>query len=165
VNAESLRQGRSSRWVIGGLILIPVALFGVAGLLGDAGAADHARSHALIAMFASIAAGTVATRWPTAGIAAWAPAIGFAWFAAAQMIEGVGAFGYDMAGGRRDLAVAHDIGVMASATGLMAIVLGSAVGLAIASWRQQGAARLVGVGIAFALLVGGLGIVKTLIGL
>jgi hypothetical protein len=166
VKAESLRQTRSSRWVVGGLILVPVVLFVVAGLFGDAGAADHARSHALIGMLAAIVAGTLAIRWPTAGIAASAPAIGFAWFAVAQLLEGVGALGYDTIHDvRGDLAIAHDVGLGASATGLVAIVLGSTVGLAVASRRQQGAARVVGAGIALTLLFGGLFIVKTLIGL
>jgi hypothetical protein len=166
VEAESLRQRPSSRWVLGGLVLVPVVLFVFAGFLGDAGAADHARMHALVATVSAIVAGTFVMRWPTAGIAAWAPAIGFTWFAAAQVLEGVGALGYDTIHDvRGNLAVAHDLGLGASATGLVAIVLGSAVGLAVASSRQQGAARLVGAGIAFTVMIGGLVIVKTLIGL
>jgi len=99
-------------------------------------------------MLAAIVAGTLAIRWPTAGIAAWAPAIGFAWFAVAQLLEGVGALGYDTIHDvRGDLALAHDVGLGASATGLVAIVLGSTVGLAVASRRHQGAARIVGAGI------------------
>jgi len=163
---DTFRQTPSARWALGGLILVPAVLFVVAGFLGDAGAADHTRMHAVQAFVASSVAGAVLTRWRAAGVAAWAPAIGFVAFAAAQLLEGIGALGYDTVRDvRGDLAVVHDFGLGATALGLLAVVVGATVGLAVASGRQRGAARLVGGVITVACLVGGLLVTRMLLGM
>ncbi|HUQ78979.1 MAG TPA: hypothetical protein VM427_08950 [Patescibacteria group bacterium] len=66
---------------------------------------------------------------------------------------------------RNGLADFHDVGVIVTPLGLVATVLGIATGLAAGVGRQAGAARWIGVAAAIVVLVGGLAVVKTMIGL
>ncbi|GAC1675764.1 MAG: hypothetical protein NVS9B8_17800 [Candidatus Limnocylindrales bacterium] len=164
--ANTIPQARVARRALVGLIAGSAVLLISGGLLGDAGAADHARVHSVVAAVSAGVAVAILARWSTVGIAAWAPVAGLAIFAVAQLLEGVGALGYDTAHDlRRDLAVAHDLGTVVSAIGLMAVVFGTSVGLGLASWRGRGPARLVGTAISLVLLAGGGLVVKTLTGL
>lgn len=161
----TIRQRQPTHRALIALIVFPAVLFVVAGFFGDEGAADHARLHAVQALVAASVAAAVVSRWRTAGLAAWAPAIGFMAFAIAQFLEGIGALGYDtIRDTRGDLAVVHDFGLGATAIGLLAVVLGTTVGLAVASGRQHGPIRLVGGGIVVAVLLGGLFVTKILLG-
>jgi hypothetical protein len=167
VELQMLRRGGSPiAWAISGLALIALSLFIAAGWLGDAGAADHARFHALSAVVSALVAAAIAGRWPRAGLAALAPAAGLAAYAVAQLVESVGALGYDTVRDTRgDLAVAHDVGIGLTALAMLAVVGGVALGLAVASARQRGAARMIG-GVASLLALGaGLLFVKVLIGM
>ena len=124
--ALQARRGRGSiAWTIAALALVGVGLFVVAGWLGDAGAADHARFHALSAVISALVATGIVLRWPGAGIAAWAPTSGFAFYAVAQVIESVGALGFDTVRDTRNgLAIFDDFGLGVTALGMLAIVAG-----------------------------------------
>jgi hypothetical protein len=166
MNAETVRLSGPARRAFGGLIVVPAVLFIVAGLFGDPGAADHARMHAMMAAVSALVAFGIAARWPAAGLAAVAPATGFAAYALAQVIESVGALGYDtIRDTRSDLAVAHAIGMGATLIGMLAIVVGVTVGLALASARLRGPARLLGGASSLAVLIAGFLFVKVLIGM
>jgi hypothetical protein len=166
MTAETPRLKGPARRALGGLILVPAVLFFAAGLFGDAGAADHARMHAMMAAVAALVAFGIAARWPAAGLAAIAPATGFTMFAVAQVIESVGALGYDtIRDTRSDLAVAHDIGMGSTLIGMLGIVVGVAAGLALASGRLRGPARLLGGASSLGVLIAGLLFVKVMIGM
>jgi hypothetical protein len=166
MTSEMAGQKRLARWSLGGLIVASVGLFVVAGFLGDPGAADHARMHAMTAAVSAFVAFGIAARWPAAGLAATAPTVGFAVYALAQVIESVGALGYDtVRDTRSELAVAHDIGMGLTLIGMLAIVTGVATGLALASGRLRGPARLIGGASSLAVLVAGLLFVKVMIGM
>jgi hypothetical protein len=166
MTSERVSRKRLAPWALGGLIFAAAGLFVVAGFLGDPGAADHARMHAMTAAVSALVAFGIAAHWPAAGLAAAAPTAGFAMYAFAQVIESVGAFGYDtVRETRNDLAIAHDIGMGLTLIGMFAIVAGVAAGLALASGRLRGPARLIGGASSLAVLVAGLLFVKVLIGM
>jgi hypothetical protein len=160
------RGGSSIAWAISGLALIGAAMFIAAGWLGDAGAADHARFHALSAVVTALVAVAIVTRWPRSGLAAVAPATGLAAYTLAQLVESVGALGYDTVRDTRgDLAVAHDVGITLTVLAMLAVVGGVAAGLAVASARQRGAARVLGGAASLLALGAGLLSIKVLVGM
>lgn len=166
VALQTRRIGVSIGWAIAGLAVVGVGLFVGAGWLGDPSAADHCRFHAISAFVSALVATAISVRWSRTGIGAWAPTLGFALYAAAQIVESVGALGYDtIRETRGDLALAHDVGLSLTLLGMLAIVAGLAVALAVASARQRGAARVV-VGVAAVVVLGaGLLFVKVMIGM
>ena len=116
-------------------------------------------------MVSALVGVAILTRWPRAGLAAAAPAIGLASYAIAQLVEGIGALGYDtIRDTRSDLALAHDLGLGLTALAMLSVVAGLAMGLGVAAARQRGAARVVGGASALAVAVFGLLFVKTMIG-
>ena len=164
--ADTLSRFSIGRFVLGVLAATAVVLFIVAGLLGDAGAARHARFHAMSAIASLLVAFAIMSRWSRAGLAAAAPALGLAFFASAQLVESVGALGYDtIRDTRSDLAVAHDLGLGLTALGMLSVVGGLAIGIGLASTRTRGAARVVGGASALAVAVFGLLFIKVLIGM
>lgn len=149
--------------VVGG-VLAALVWFLVAGMLAEPESAEHARLHAAIVAMLLLVAGAIRTRWPSAGLASWAPAVGLSLLAVGQAFEAIGAIGFD-ASGRQGLAELHDIGLMITPLGMVATVIGITIGLAVGSGRQAGAARWTGIAAAIVVLVGGLTVVKTMIGL
>jgi hypothetical protein len=129
---------------------------------GDA--AGHVRYHAMVGLAALAVA--VLPAWRARGSRrAAAPAIGLLLLAAAQLVEAVGGAGFDADNAtRNDLAAIHDLGLGLTEIGLVAAVLGIAIGI-----RDMLAGRGVPNGIALGASVGfggvGLLMVKTLIGL
>ena len=154
-----------ARLVSVGLVL-GLAQLVLAGLFAEGEAAGHARYHALFAVPLLVAGGALVARWPDAGLGSRAPALGLATFAAAQLIESLGAFGYDALNDRRinGFAEVHDVGMGASALGLVLALLGVGVGLVVAANRLRGSARTVGLVVSVGTLVGGFFLVKTMIG-
>lgn len=157
-------RGWAGRVLMLGGIAAALGWFLVAGTLADAEAADHAQLHATIVAVLLLVAGAIRARWPAAGLASWAPTVGLLLFATGQAFEALGAIGYDAAG-RQKLAELHDVGLMVTPLGLVATVVGIAIGLALGPGRRAGAARWVGIAAAIVVLVGGLAVVKTMIGL
>lgn len=151
------------RGLIVGGVLAAIGWFLVAGTLADAEAADHARLHAAMVAVLLLVAGAIRARWPSAGLASWAPTVGLLLFATGQAFEAIGAIGYD-ATGRQMLAELHDVGLMVTPLGLVATVIGITISLALWPGRRAGAARWVGIAAAIVVLVGGLAFVKTMIG-
>jgi hypothetical protein len=139
----------------------------LAGLFSAGEATGHARYHAIFAFVVLAIAGSIVARWPAAGLASRAPALGFVALAAAQLVESIGAYGYDAANDARinGLAGIHDIGVLATAPGMILAALGVGLGLIVAASRLSGIARLVALPGAAVAAVGGLVLAKMMIGL
>jgi hypothetical protein len=159
---------RSSQYalVVGGGIVLAIALVVGAGILAEAQATDHARLHAGVALAALLVAGAILRVRPRPSIARRAPVIGLVLFAGAQLVESVGALGYgpDNDTRRNGLAVAHDIGGVATGVALLALVVAVAiaVGALIASRSSRGI--LVPILVVLGIIAVGLFIVARLIG-
>ena len=152
--------------VIGVEIAAAIVLTIISGVVAAGGATDHARLHAISALVVLLIAGAILFRWPAAGLASRAPAVGLGLFAVGQLLEGAGALGFaaDNDTRRNDLAVLHDLGLAATAFGLVAVAIGLAVGIGVGLGRRPGPRRWVGVAVALGFLGAGLLMVKTLIG-
>jgi len=163
---QAWASGRIARVAIVGLVLAGASV-GASVVFNRLVATGHAQMHAVIAAICFGIALTVVARWPAAGLAVIAPALGFCAFAVAQLTESLGAFGYgpDNDGRVNGLVVFHDLGVGLSALGLVSLIVGASVGVGLAFWRIGGAGRWIGAGSGGALLIGGLFVVKTLIGI
>jgi hypothetical protein len=135
---------RSSRYalVVGGGIVLAIALVVGAGILAEAQASEHARLHAGVALAVLLVAAAVLRVRPRPSIASRAPVIGLVLFAAAQLVESVGALGYgpDNETRRNGLVVAHDIGSVATGIALLALVVAVAIatGAVVASRTSRG---------------------------
>ena len=116
--------------LIGLLGLPAIAQLLLSGVLAAGESADHARIHATFALVALLLGGGIVVLWSSSGLASRAPAAGFAILAGAQLVESVGAFGFDAANGgeRTGLAVVHDLGLGATALGLLVAVAGVSIG-------------------------------------
>ncbi|MDP9337086.1 MAG: hypothetical protein M3Q30_27750, partial [Actinomycetota bacterium] len=150
---------------VAGEIVIAVALLATAGILAESGATDHSRLHAAIALALLITAGTILRVRPNPSIVRRAPVIGLVLLAAAQLIESVGALGYgpDNDTRRNDIAVAHDIGVMATGVAVLTVV----VAVAIAAGFLTGRSRrgiLVPSLVVFGIITAGFLLVRVLVG-
>jgi hypothetical protein len=139
----------------------------LAGLFSAGEATGHARYHAMFALVVLGLAGAIVGRWPRAGLASRAPAFGLMALATAQLVESVGAFGYDAANDARinGFAEVHDIGVIATAPGMILAAIGVGIGAIVAASRLSGITRLVALPGAVIVAVGGLVLAKTMIGL
>lgn len=155
---------RAGRVLVLGGIAAALGWFLVANRLAEPESADHARLHAATVAVLLAVAGAIRARWPAARLASWAPALGLGLFAVGQAFEAIGAIGFD-ASGRHTLAELHDVGLMVTPLGMAATVVGISTGLAAGFSRRAGAGRWVGIAAAIVVLVGGLALVKTMIGL
>ncbi len=158
-------RGRSVRLLVAAALVCLVQLV-VAQFLSSTVAAGHAQFHAFIALVAVAVALGIAWRWPASGLAGLAPVVGFSAFAVAQFVESLGAFGYgpDNDGRINGMAGLHDLGLGLTALGLVAAVAGLSVGVAAAGIRRQGSARIGMIAGAIVVGLGGLVVVKTMIG-
>lgn len=113
----------------GGLLLAAVLLVVVSGLVAVGEATTHAREHATVVAFAAVVFTLVGLliRPPTSSSVArvWrAVLIAFAFLAVVQLVEGVGAIGYDKLneGTRYSWLVGiHFVGVLATLAGYLAV--------------------------------------------
>ena len=142
---------------------VGVALLVGADVIAKGQAAGHVRYHALIALVVLAIAAVLARRQGDS----WrpmAPSIGLGFLAFAQLVEAVGGAGFDAANETRNgLAVIHDLGIGLTGLGLVAMILGIAVGIWDALARRGIPSRIaVGGGVAI-LVLGGFA-VKMLIG-
>ena len=134
-----------------------------ADVIAKGQAAGHVRYHALTALvvlaIALVPARRAGDSWRT-----MAPSIGLWLLAFAQLVEAVGGAGFDAANETRNgLAVIHDLGIGLTSFGLVAAILGIAVGI----WDGligRGIPRGIAVGGGVAILVLGAFAVKMLIG-
>lgn len=158
---------RSSSTIVTRSIALAAAV-GVGLLIGadvfaDGEAAGHVRYHALIALVVLAVAILPARRAEGSGRAI-APAIGLWLLAAAQLVEAVGGAGFDAANETRNgIAWIHDLGLGLTVLGLVAAVVGIAVGIRDALARR-GVPRGIAFGGGAAILGLGLFVVKSLIG-
>ena len=142
---------------------VGVVLFVGADMIAKGQAAGHVRYHAVIALvvlgIALVPARRAGDSWR-----AMAPSIGLWVLAFAQIVEAVGGAGFDAANETRNgLAVIHDLGIGLTALGLVAVILGIAVGIWDALARR-GIPRRIAVGGGVAILALGAFAVKMLIG-
>jgi uncharacterized membrane protein len=126
--------------------LVVVAL---AGVWSDGDATGHARDHALVAAVAAAIAAVIGGRWRAelpsfSALARLALVASIAFLAAAELIEAIGALGYDP---RKDWAnEIHGLGDWLTAPAVVAVLAGAVVALAYAAtrvrtWRRHPAAR------------------------
>ena len=162
----TLRSSVVARTVLVGL-LIALLQLAVAPVFAAGEAAGHVRIHASVALVVLVLGGLIVLRWPAAGFASRAPALGLLAFGAAQLVESVGAYGFDAMNDARInvFAIAHDAGADLSAPGLILAVLGVAIGLLTAANRLPGRARPIGLALTAGATAGGFVLVKTMIGL
>ena len=148
-------------------ILACLAQIVLAQFLTSIVAGGHAAMHALMALVALLPALGIAWRWPAGGLATRAPVLGLVALATAQFVESIGAFGYgpDNDGRVNGIVVLHDLGSGLTALGLVAAVVGIAVGIGAVASRRQGRLRLAMLGAAAAVGVMGTVFIKTMIGL
>lgn len=148
-----------------GLALIQLP---VAAVVAEGEATGHAWFHVLFFALPALAvAAGIVVLWPNAGLASRIPAFGLLALAAAQLIESVGAMGFDADNDARvsGIVVLHDLGLGLSAIGMFAAAIGLAVGLGIAGWRLRGGRRWLGLAAALVALVGSLLFVLTMTGM
>jgi hypothetical protein len=160
-----IRRSAIARLVLAGMA-IAVLQLAASGAFASSAATGHARFHALFALGVLVVAGAILVRWPAAGLASRAPALGLVVLAAAQLLESFGAYGFgaDNETRQNDMVILHDVGLAATALGLVAAVSGIALGVGVGSRRLRGSRRWVGTGAAVVAFGGGLLAVKTLIG-
>jgi hypothetical protein len=141
-----------------------VGLLVVADVIADGSAAGHVRFHALTALVV-LAIAVLPARLSDGSARGTAPAVGLWLLAAAQLVESVGGAGFDAANATRNgLAVIHDLGMGLTAFGMVAAVVGIAIGVRDALARR-GVQSGFALGGAVAFLALGLVAIKTLIGL
>jgi len=157
----------TARIVAIGFVLALTQLL-VAEVVAEGGATGHAWFHVLFFALPALAgAAGIMVLWPNAGLASRIPVIGLLALAAAQLIESVGAMGFDADNDARvrGIVVLHDLGLGLSAIGMIAAILGLAVGIGIASWRLRGRRAWLGLAATLVGLAGGLVLVLTLTGM
>jgi hypothetical protein len=128
-------------------------------------AVGHAQYHAILALGVLLPALALALRRgerPT--IASTAPILGFAAFAAAQLVESVGGLGYgpDTDARANALVVFHDLGLAITPVGLVAALVGVSIGIGAVVARRSGRPALAATASMVLLVVGGIGVAKLL---
>jgi hypothetical protein len=153
-------------FAVAGAIVVAIALLASAGILAEAGATDHSRLHAAIALAVLLIGGTILLTRPNPSIASRAPVVGLVLIAAAQLIESVGALGYgpDNDTRRSDIALAHDIGTMATGVALLALVVSVAIAAGSLANNRYRRGILVPSLVAFGIIAVGLFLVARLVG-
>jgi hypothetical protein len=142
---------------------VGIALLVSADVIAKGQAAGHVRYHALIAMVV-LGIAIVPARRAVDSWRAMTPSIGLWLLTVAQLVEAVGGAGFDAANETRNgLAVIHDLGIGLTSFGLVAAILGIAVGIWDALARR-GIPRGIAVGGGVAILVLGAFAIKMLIG-
>jgi hypothetical protein len=142
---------------------VGIALLVGADVIAKGQAAGHVRYHAVVALVVLAISVVLARRagdsWRPMG-----PSMGLGLLAFAQLVEAVGGAGFDAANETRNgLAVIHDLGIGLTSLGIVAAILGIAVGIWDALARR-GIPRGIAVGGGVAILVLGAFAVKMLIG-
>jgi uncharacterized membrane protein YoaK (UPF0700 family) len=147
-------------------IVVATALFASAGILAESGATDHSRLHAVIALAALLIGGTILRTRPNPTVASRAPVIGLVLVAGAQLMESVGALGYgpDNDTRRNGIALAHDIGTMATGVALLALVAAIAIAAGSMATGRSRRGILVPSLVALAIIAVGLFLVARLMG-
>jgi hypothetical protein len=142
---------------------VGIALLVSADVIAKGQAAGHVRYHALIAMVV-LGIAIVPARRAVDSWRAMTPSIGLWLLTVAQLVEAVGGAGCDAANETRNgLGVIQDLGIGLTSFGLVAAILGIAVGIWDALARR-GIPRGIAVGGGVAILVLGAFAIKMLIG-
>jgi type III secretory pathway component EscS len=131
-----------------------IVVFALGGFWADGEALEHAREHALIAAVAGALAALVGGRWqadlPSFSAVARLAFVGSLLFlAVAQLIESIGALGYDESGEvvrRQSADELHSLGSWLTTPALVALLAGTLIALfyaatRIRTWRRHPAAR------------------------
>jgi hypothetical protein len=126
--------------LIGAGLLATVGLVVAAQLLAQVAASGHTLFHASFAIVVLALGGVIIARWPAAGAASLAPAVGCLLMGLLQLVEGIGALGYGVDGYSRQsgLAGLHDLGLAITPIGLVGIVLGLGVTVVRLAGRWRG---------------------------
>lgn len=153
--------------LLGACLLASVGLVILALLLARVASSGHAIFHASSALLVLALGAAIIARWPAAGAASLAPAVGCLLMGISQLVEGVGALGYGVDGNSRQngLVVLHDLGLAITPIGLVAMVLGFGIAVAALAGRRRGPGRRLAVPLAVAFVIGGLVLVGKMIGL
>ena len=161
-------SARGSRYalVVAGEIVLAIALLAGATVFAEAQATEHARVHAAVGLAVLLLAGLILRARPKPSVASRAPVIGLMLFAGAQLMESLGALGYgpDNDTRRNGLAVAHDVGVLATGLALLALVVAIAIGVGALTSRRSGRGILVPSVVALAIVAAGLIVLARMIG-
>jgi len=140
-------------------------LMATSGVLAEDLATGHVRYHAIIGGGALAIAGALvwSRRVPT--LAKRALVVGLLVLAAAQFIEGIGAFGYgpDNDTRRHGIVVAHDLGLAATAIALLALAAALAVAAGSLARTRLRAGTAGPVAIAIAIVVGIAGVLAVMV--
>jgi len=153
--------------LLGACLLATLGLVVVAEVMAQVASSGHALFHALFAIGVLGLGGAIIARWPAAGAASLAPAVGCLLMGISQLVEGIGALGYGVDGYIRQngLVTLHDLGLAITPIGLVAMVLGFGGGATALAARWQGPGRALVVPLAVAFVVGGLALVVKMIGI
>jgi hypothetical protein len=163
---RALRRTLVGRLVGAGL-LATVGLVVAALVLSQHVASGHAIFHATFAVAVLAVGGVIVASRPEAGAASLAAAAGCLLMGTSQLVEGIGALGYGVDGYTRQngLAGLHDLGLAITPIGLVAMVLGFGLAVAILAGRWRGPGRRLAVPLAVAFALGGLALVAKMIGI
>ena len=149
-----------------GLLLASLAVVVAGSLVGEASGGGHAILHATTSGALFGIALAILVRRPRATPGNRVPAIGLAAFAIGTLVEGIGALGF--AGDQRTyLPVVHDLGLGLTQLGMLAFVVGGAIGVRALARRvlpDGRVGRAVAATIGVVVLVGGLPVFATLAG-
>ena len=151
-----------ARGLVVALAMAALLLLIVPAALAVPLAVGHAQFHAIMALSVLAPAAVIAWRSRGLTLASAAPILGFAGFAAAQLVESVGGLGYGPDNDRRvnDLVAFHDVGLLLTPLGLIAALVGLAIGLGAFIGRRTGRPLAAIVGTLIVLIVGGYGTAK-----
>lgn len=157
--AEDTSSGRPGGWrapIVRKSILLTVLLaavtISVAVLVAFQGNTEHWADHWSLALPALMLGGLILFTWPplahgrTAQVVHWLLIAGLALFGFGQLVEGLGAFGYEQDGHSEanDLVVVHAIGVGMTAIGIAPVLAGLVLsgGVVVADLRGAAGSKV-----------------------
>jgi hypothetical protein len=151
--------------VASGLLAVAGLALGVAaGNLAGPSSAGHAVYHASQLLATALLGGIIGWRRGH-GRGSLLAVIGLLLFAGSQLVEGVGALGFDEDGGRTGLAVLHDIGIGLTPPAMLAAIAGLAIAIGSLIANRFPSRPLLAVAVAVLLATVGGFLVLKLIGM
>lgn len=163
---RSTPRVRTEVALIIGLMLASIVVVVTGATVGEGSGGGHASLHALTSGVLFGLGLVILVRRPRPTLASRAPVVGIVALGSGTLVEGIGAFGF-VGDARTDLAFVHDLGLGLSGLGMVAFVIGGAIGLhGLARQVLPGdpLGRTVATAIGLLALVGGFVIFATLAG-
>lgn len=125
---RSMPRVRTEVALVVGLMLASLVVVVTGATVGEGSGGGHAILHALTSGVLFGLGLVILVRRPRPTLASRAPVIGVVAFGSGTLVEGIGAFGF-VGDARTDLALVHDLGFGLSQLGMVAFVIGGAIGL------------------------------------